>query len=182
MSTLLHMEWHQLVLHYIITHQEVLKFLMPTTQSFLTGAQETPKYVEPSQPPKGPESKLSDIPTVIGGKAVNKKSAMAATGKGPESKASREKSKPGSPSVEEGKTKSPVADSKTARPSSTGQMDSARSVPSDKSSGGGDQADEQGEAITAVRASPTVSLSVPHSLKQPWQKKALAPMLGRQFA
>lgn len=132
------------------------------------GAPENFPYVEPSQPPGGQQASLSEIPTVVGGKAVSKENATK---------------KPTS-----SQTKLPVA-SNGSDPLETASSDAAgketaasaepseRQEPADKEKSGKLQAsksegnlsnpnsfaEEEGEAITAVRAPPTVGiLSLSH--------------------
>lgn len=143
----------------------------PDSPKLLPGSQEAPKYVEPSQPPEGTKHSISDIPTVVGGKAVRKHAKAPAQIKSPTSKPVAESFSSSPPRKETDKAKpfssssqvkgkeeaSPDAKARAERPGS-GSKGRLNEAPSDKSlSMHSNQADEEGEALTALSPSPLVS-------------------------
>ena len=131
------------------------------------GAPDNFRYVEPSQPPGGQQASISDIPTVVGGKAVSKEAAakkptssqtklpLTSSASDPLEKAGNKAAKnspESSQPAEQSETK------KDAKKEAEGKLPSSKSEGSLSNPSG--LAEEEGEAITAVRAPSMVIILV----------------------
>ena len=123
--------------------------------------------MEPSQPPGGQQASLSEIPTVVGGKAVSKENAA----KKPTSSQTKlplasSANDPSEPAASDSAKKLPAASgpAESSEPKESASKAGSGKLPPSKSEGNLSNptslAEEEGEAITAVRPSQTVGFQV----------------------